>query len=110
MFQSCGRIPRLGLLAERKLPTTIVRLFNTVGPRQTGQYGMVVPTFVQQALEGKPLTVFGDGKQARCFCYVGDVVDALVKLMDQADVAGQVFNIGSTEEITIRGLANGLKL
>ncbi len=94
---------------ERKLPTTIVRLFNTVGPRQTGQYGMVVPTFVKQALEGKPLTVFGDGQQARCFSYVGDVVDALVKLMNQADVAGQIFNIGSTEEITIRGLAERVK-
>ena len=94
---------------ERKLPATIVRLFNTVGPRQTGQYGMVLPTFVKQALQGAPLTVFGDGQQARCFCYVGDVVGALVGLMDQADVAGQIFNIGSTEEITIRGLAERVK-
>ena len=94
---------------ERKLPATIVRLFNTVGPRQTGQYGMVLPTFVKQALQGAPLTVFGDGQQARCFCYVGDVVGALVGLMDQTDVAGQIFNIGSTEEITIRGLAERVK-
>jgi nucleoside-diphosphate-sugar epimerase len=94
---------------ERKLPATIVRLFNTVGPRQTGQYGMVVPTFVKQALEGKPLTVFGDGQQARCFCFVGDVVEALVQLMEQPDVAGQIFNIGSTEEITIRALAERVK-
>jgi UDP-glucose 4-epimerase len=90
---------------ERHLPATIVRLFNTVGPRQTGQYGMVLPTFVRQAIEGKPLTVFGTGQQARCFCYVGDVVAALVKLMDEPDVAGQIYNIGSTEEVTIRGLA-----
>lgn len=94
---------------ERKLPATIARLFNTVGPRQTGQYGMVLPTFVRQALEGKPLTVFGDGKQARCFCYVGDVVEALVRLMDQPDVAGQIFNIGSTEEISIRALAERVR-
>jgi UDP-glucose 4-epimerase len=94
---------------ERHLPATVVRLFNTVGPRQTGQYGMVVPTFVRQALEGKPLTVFGDGTQARCFCYVDDVVGALVKLMEQFDVAGQIYNIGSTEEVTIRGLAERIK-
>jgi UDP-glucose 4-epimerase len=95
---------------ERHLPATIVRLFNTVGPRQTGQYGMVLPTFVRQALEEKPLTVFGDGQQARCFCYVGDVVAALVKLMDQPGVAGQIYNIGSTEEISIRGLAERIKI
>jgi UDP-glucose 4-epimerase len=95
---------------ERHLPATIARLFNTVGPRQTGQYGMVLPTLVRQALEEKPLTVFGDGKQARCFCYVGDVVAALVKLMDQPDVAGQIYNIGSTEEISIRGLAERIKI
>ena len=67
---------------EKKLPTIVVRLFNTVGPRQTGQYGMVIPTFVKQALAGRPITVYGDGKQRRCFGYVGDVVGALVKLMD----------------------------
>ncbi len=94
---------------EKKLPTTIVRLFNTVGPRQTGRYGMVIPTFVKQALAGRPITVYGDGKQTRCFGYVGDVVGALVKLMDHADSVGQVFNIGSTEEISILQLAEKVK-
>lgn len=94
---------------EKKLPTTIVRLFNTVGPRQTGRYGMVIPTFVKQALAGRPITVYGNGKQTRCFGYVGDVVGALVKLMDTADSVGQVFNIGSTEEISILELAEKVK-
>jgi UDP-glucose 4-epimerase len=94
---------------EKKLPTTIVRLFNTVGPRQTGRYGMVIPTFVKQALAGRPITVYGDGKQTRCFGYVGDVVGALIKLMDHADSIGQVFNIGSTEEISILQLAEKVK-
>ncbi len=94
---------------ERKLPTIVVRLFNTVGPRQTGQYGMVIPTFVKQALSGRPITVYGDGKQTRCFGYVGDVVGALIKLMDHNDAVGQVFNIGSNEEITILELAQRIK-
>ena len=94
---------------EKKLPTTIVRLFNTVGPRQTGRYGMVIPTFVKQALAGRPITVYGDGSQTRCFGYVGDVVGALIKLMDHADSVGQVFNIGSTEEISILQLAEKVK-
>jgi UDP-glucose 4-epimerase len=94
---------------EKKLPTTIVRLFNTVGPRQTGRYGMVIPTFVKQALAGRPITVYGDGKQTRCFGYVGDVVGALIKLMDTPDSVGQVFNIGSTEEISILQLAEKVK-
>jgi UDP-glucose 4-epimerase len=94
---------------EKKLPTTIVRLFNTVGPRQTGRYGMVIPTFVKQALAGRPITVYGNGKQTRCFGYVGDVVGALIKLMDHADSVGQVFNIGSTEEISILQLAEKIK-
>src|SRR3954470_14524583 len=94
---------------ERRLPTVIVRLFNTVGPRQTGRYGMVVPTFVKQALAGRPITVYGDGKQTRCFGYVGDVVGALVKLIDHADSVGHVFNIGSTEEISILQLAEKVK-
>ncbi len=94
---------------ERKLPTVVVRLFNTVGPRQTGQYGMVIPTFVRQALAGRPITVYGDGKQSRCFGYVGDVVGALTKLMDHEDAVGQVFNIGSNEEITILELAQRVK-
>lgn len=94
---------------ERKLPTIIVRLFNTVGPRQTGQYGMVIPTFVKQALAGRPITVYGDGKQRRCFGYVGDVVSALIKLMERPEAVGQVFNIGSNSEITILELAEKVK-
>jgi nucleoside-diphosphate-sugar epimerase len=94
---------------EKKLPTIIVRLFNTVGPRQTGQYGMVIPTFVKQALAGRPITVYGDGKQSRCFGYVGDVVETLIKLMDHKDAVGNVFNIGSNEEISILQLAQRVK-
>jgi nucleoside-diphosphate-sugar epimerase len=94
---------------EKKLPTIVVRLFNTVGPRQTGQYGMVIPTFVKQALAGRPITVYGTGKQSRCFCYVGDVVGALVKLMDKNQAVGEVFNIGSNQEITILELAKRVK-
>jgi UDP-glucose 4-epimerase len=94
---------------EKKLPTTIVRLFNTVGPRQTGRYGMVIPTFVRQALAGRPITVYGNGKQTRCFGYVGDVVGALIKLMDRPDAVGQVYNIGSSEEISILQLAEKVK-
>jgi nucleoside-diphosphate-sugar epimerase len=94
---------------EKKLPTTIVRLFNTVGPRQTGRYGMVIPTFVRQALAGRPITVYGNGKQTRCFGYVGDVVGALIKLMDRSDAVGQVYNIGSSEEISILHLAEKVK-
>ena len=94
---------------EKKLPTIVVRLFNTVGPRQTGQYGMVIPTFVKQALAGRPITVFGDGKQSRCFGYVGDVVEALIGLMDHDDAVGNVFNIGSNQEITILDLAKRVK-
>jgi UDP-glucose 4-epimerase len=94
---------------EKKLPTVVVRLFNTVGPRQTGRYGMVIPTFVKQALSGRPITVYGDGKQSRCFGYVGDVVGAFTKLMDHPDAVGKVFNIGSNEEITILGLAERVK-
>ena len=94
---------------EKKLPTTIVRLFNTVGPRQTGRYGMVIPTFVKQALAGRPITVYGNGKQTRCFGYVGDVVGALIKLMDSPDSVGQVYNIGSSEEISILQLAEKVK-
>ncbi len=94
---------------ERKLPTIIVRLFNTVGPRQTGQYGMVVPTFVKQALTGRPITIHGDGCQTRCFTDVSDVVRALLALMDHPDAVGEVFNIGSSEEVTIRALAERVK-
>lgn len=94
---------------EKKLPTIVVRLFNTVGPRQTGQYGMVIPTFVKQALAGRAITVYGDGKQSRCFGYVGDVVGALIKLMENNNAVGQVFNIGSNQEITILELAHRVK-
>jgi UDP-glucose 4-epimerase len=94
---------------EKKLPTIVVRLFNTVGPRQTGQYGMVIPTFVKQALSGRPLTVYGDGSQTRCFGYVGDVVGALVALMEKEEAVGEVFNIGSNEEVSIMGLAERVR-
>jgi UDP-glucose 4-epimerase len=94
---------------ERKLPVIVVRLFNTVGPRQTGQYGMVIPNFVRQALAGQPITVFGDGTQSRSFTYVGDVVRALVSLIDEPRAVGQVFNIGNGREISINDLAEKIK-
>jgi nucleoside-diphosphate-sugar epimerase len=94
---------------ERKLPVIIVRLFNTVGPRQTGQYGMVIPTLVRQALAGQPMTVFGDGSQSRSFTYVGDVVRAMVALINEPRAVGQVFNIGNGTEITIGELASKVK-
>lgn len=94
---------------ERKLPVIIVRLFNTVGPRQTGQYGMVIPNFVRQALAGHPITVFGDGTQSRSFTYVGDVVRGLLALVEEPRAVGQVFNIGNGQEITIRELAEKVK-
>ena len=90
---------------ERKLPVIIVRFFNTVGPRQTGQYGMVIPNFVRQALAGEAITVFGDGKQSRAFTHVTDVVGALMKLIAEPKAIGQVVNIGNTEEVTIGELA-----
>jgi nucleoside-diphosphate-sugar epimerase len=95
---------------EKQLPVVVFRLFNTVGPRQTGRYGMVVPNFVKQALSGRPITVFGDGTQSRCFTYVSDVVDALVKLAEHPDAVGQVLNIGNDrEEISILELAERVK-
>ena len=94
---------------ERKLPVIIVRLFNTVGPRQTGQYGMVIPNFVRQALAGQPITVFGDGSQSRSFTYVGDVVRAMVALINEPRAVGQVFNIGNGHEITIGELAEKVR-
>jgi UDP-glucose 4-epimerase len=94
---------------ERKLPVIIVRFFNTVGPRQTGQYGMVIPNFVRQALAGQPITVFGDGTQSRSFTHVTDVIDALLKLVDEPRAVGQVVNIGNTEEVTIRALAERVR-
>jgi UDP-glucose 4-epimerase len=94
---------------ERKLPVIVVRLFNTVGPRQTGQYGMVIPNFVRQALAGQPITVFGDGTQSRSFTYVGDVVRAFIALINEPRAVGQVFNVGNTNEITIAALAEKVK-
>ena len=99
----------LAYCKERKLPIIIVRLFNTVGPRQTGQYGMVIPNFVQQALAERPITVFGDGTQSRSFTYVGDVVRAMVALIDEPRAVGQVFNIGNGNEISINELAERIK-
>jgi UDP-glucose 4-epimerase len=94
---------------EKQLPVVVARLFNTVGPRQTGRYGMVVPSFARQALAGKPITVYGDGTQSRCFCHVKDVVRALCDLMIREDVAGEVFNVGSTEEVSILDLAHRVR-
>ena len=90
---------------EKRVPTIIVRLFNTVGPRQTGAYGMVIPRFVSHALTGKPLQVHGDGKQSRCFLHVNDVVGALIQLVEHPGAVGEVFNLGSQEEVTIEELA-----
>ncbi len=90
---------------ERDLQSIVARLFNTVGPRQSAGYGMVIPRLAQQAVHGRPLTVFGDGRQSRCFCHVLDVVAALVGLLDHPDAIGQVFNVGSSEEVTILDLA-----
>ncbi|MGB9669064.1 MAG: NAD-dependent epimerase/dehydratase family protein, partial [Anaerolineales bacterium] len=95
----------LSYAREKDIPVVIFRLFNTIGPRQTGQYGMVVPRFIQQALAGKPLTVYGDGNQSRCFLHVKDAVEAIAKLAESPRVIGEVLNVGSTEEITIRDLA-----
>lgn len=95
----------LAYMQERGLPVTIVRLFNTVGPRQTGQFGMVLPRFIQAALSGKPLRVYGDGLQTRCFCYVGDTVESLVRLAQTAGAPGEVFNVGNDEVISILDLA-----
>ena len=94
---------------EKKLPVVVVRLFNTVGPRQTGQYGMVLPTFIRQALAEQPITVYGDGTQSRSFTFVGDVVGALAKLMDTPAAVGQVFNVGNGKEISILDLAKLVK-
>ena len=91
---------------QRGLPTVVVRLFNCSGPRQTGAYGMVIPRFVGQALAGEDLTIFGDGTQSRCFCHVLDTVDALCRLLDADEAVGDVFNVGSQNEISIRALAD----
>lgn len=94
---------------EKKLPVIVVRLFNTVGPRQTGRYGMVLPNFVKAALDNTPISIFGNGKQSRCFCDVRDTVEALIRLMDTDRAVGEVTNVGNTEEITIENLAQVVK-
>jgi UDP-glucose 4-epimerase len=90
---------------QKGLPTVIVRLFNTVGPRQTGHYGMVIPRFVGQAVKGEPITVYGTGAQTRCFCYVGDAVDGILRLVDSPDASGRAYNIGGVEEVSMEALA-----
>ncbi len=99
----------LAYFDEKKLPVAIGRLFNTVGPRQSGRYGMVLPTFVQSALLGRPITVFGDGKQSRSFIHVHDAVDAMIKLMAETAAEGNIFNVGNNAEITINDLALKVK-
>src|SRR5581483_9465160 len=94
---------------EKRVPTVIVRLFNTVGPRQTGRYGMVIPNLVMQALTGENLTVFGDGSQSRCFTHVNEAVDAIIKIANHPGANGEVYNIGSRQEITILALAQRIK-
>jgi UDP-glucose 4-epimerase len=94
---------------EKKLPVIVVRLFNTVGPRQTGRYGMVLPNFVKAALDGKPISVYGNGQQSRCFCDVRDTVEALTRLIDTPRSVGEVVNVGNTEEISIEALARLVK-
>ena len=90
---------------EKKLPVTIVRLFNTAGPRQTGQYGMVLPTFVHQALSGEAVTVFGTGEQSRCFSHVDDVIEGILACVTSAQTVGEIFNLGNTEQVTVKALA-----
>ena len=94
---------------EKKVPVIVVRLFNTVGPRQTGRYGMVLPNFVQRALENEPILVYGDGKQSRCLCDVSDTVEGLIRLMDRDSAVGEVVNVGNTEEVSIEKLARMVK-
>jgi len=96
----------LAFYQQYGLGVVIGRFFNTIGPRQTGQYGMVVPRFVQSALRDEPVSIYGTGRQRRCFCYVGDLVDAIIELMNCEQTAGRVYNIGSTEEISIEALAD----
>jgi UDP-glucose 4-epimerase len=96
----------LAFYQQYGLGVVITRFFNTIGPRQTGQYGMVVPRFVQMALDGEPLQIYGTGEQTRCFCYVGDVVEAIIRLMNSEAAAGKVFNVGTNEEISIEALAD----
>src|SRR6201987_1035215 len=94
---------------EKQLPVIVVRFFNTVGPRQTGRYGMVLPNFVKSALDNTPISIYGDGKQSRCFCDVRDTVESLLRLIDTPRAVGEVVNIGNTEEVSIEGLAQLVK-
>ena len=96
----------LAFYNERQLPVTVVRLFNTVGPRQTGRYGMVLPRFIEAAKANEPIRVFGDGQQSRCFCHVQDTIESLIRLANCPNAPGNIFNIGSTEEVSILELAN----
>jgi UDP-glucose 4-epimerase len=107
--KACDEFLALALQRERGLPATVVRFFNTVGPRQSARYGMVLPRFVRQALTGQPLTVYGDGTQRRVFCHVRDVTRVLADLMEREDVYGEVFNIGGTEEVSIVELAEHVR-
>jgi UDP-glucose 4-epimerase len=107
--KAIDEIMALAFWREKRLPVVIVRVFNTCGPRQTGRYGMVLPRFVKQALSGKPITVFGDGMQTRCFASVFDVVDGVVRLAECDGAVGEIFNIGSDTEITIGGLAERVR-
>ncbi len=95
----------LAYCREKRVPVIIARLFNTVGPRQTGRYGMVLPTFAAQAVQGKPITVFGGGEQSRCFAHVKDIIESLMRLIDTPEAVGEVFNIGTDREVTINRLA-----
>ena len=99
----------LAYYREKKLPVAIGRFFNTCGPRQTGRYGMVIPRFIRQAILNQPMTVYGDGKQTRCFLYVGDATDAIIKLMNKKTAVGEIFNIGNPHNITILALAKKIK-
>jgi UDP-glucose 4-epimerase len=99
----------LAYAAERNVPVIVARFFNTVGPRQTGRYGMVLPNFARQAVQGQPITVFGTGEQSRCFGHVQDAVEAVVRLIDRPEAVGQVFNVGNDEEVTIHALAEKVR-
>jgi len=107
--KALGEFLALAYWREKRLPVIIVRLFNTLGPRQTGKYGMVVPRFIEQALSGEPITIYGDGNQTRSFAYVSDVADGMVNLANHPGAVGEIFNLGGDEEITISDLARKIK-
>ncbi|MFB0563440.1 MAG: GDP-mannose 4,6-dehydratase, partial [Candidatus Lokiarchaeia archaeon] len=107
--KALGEFLALAYWREKRLPVVIVRLFNTCGPRQTGKYGMVVPRFIEQAISGKPITIYGDGNQTRSFAYVSDVVNGIVSLASHPGAVGEIFNLGGEEKITISDLAEKIK-